>query len=181
MAIGAIAAVLVIGILGSLGGLFGLGLNNTTNFTPGLGGGFAEQSSADITRLITLNTTSLARLANAAAELKAVAAGVALVKAYRHFGHMSARLDPLGADPPPDPVLEPSRYGLAEADLAQLHANAFIETCEPWAVPYIGDLVGWTPIDDGPRLGTRAGDDGPPREREHLDRDGGRPARRACR
>jgi hypothetical protein len=38
-----------------------------------------------------------------------------------------------------------------EADLAQLHANAFIETCEPWAIPYIGDLVGWTPIDDGPR------------------------------
>ncbi|HEX8641615.1 MAG TPA: hypothetical protein VF704_10745 [Allosphingosinicella sp.] len=37
-----------------------------------------------------------------------------------------------------------------EDDLAQLYANAFIETCEPWAVPYLGDLVGWTPIDEGP-------------------------------
>lgn len=37
------------------------------NAGAGLSGSFADQSSADITRLITLNTTSLARLANAAA------------------------------------------------------------------------------------------------------------------
>lgn len=37
------------------------------NAGAGLNGSFAEQSSADITRLIALNTTSLARLANAAA------------------------------------------------------------------------------------------------------------------
>ena len=29
-----------------------------------------------------------------------------------------------------------------EGDIRQLYENAFIETCEPWAVPYIGDLVG---------------------------------------
>lgn len=29
-----------------------------------------------------------------------------------------------------------------EDDIRQLHANAFIETCEPWVVPYIGELVG---------------------------------------
>ncbi|HEX6863946.1 MAG TPA: hypothetical protein VF414_14055, partial [Thermoanaerobaculia bacterium] len=27
-------------------------------------------------------------------------------------------------------------------DLAVLYGNAFIETCEPWAIPYIGDLLG---------------------------------------
>lgn len=37
------------------------------NAGAGLGGAFADQGSADIARLITLNTTSLARLANAAA------------------------------------------------------------------------------------------------------------------
>lgn len=37
------------------------------NAGAGLGGSFADQNSADITRLITLNATSLARLANAAA------------------------------------------------------------------------------------------------------------------
>src|SRR5688500_17058682 len=29
-----------------------------------------------------------------------------------------------------------------EDDIRQLYANAFIETCEPWVVPYIGELVG---------------------------------------
>jgi hypothetical protein len=27
-------------------------------------------------------------------------------------------------------------------DIAQLYANWFIETCEPWTVPYLGDLIG---------------------------------------
>ncbi|MDP3417839.1 hypothetical protein [Falsiroseomonas sp.] len=31
---------------------------------------------------------------------------------------------------------------IVEADLDQLYDNWFIETCEPWAIPYIGDLVG---------------------------------------
>src|SRR6516165_2656947 len=29
-----------------------------------------------------------------------------------------------------------------EEDLAQLYDNLFIETCAPWVVPYIGDLLG---------------------------------------
>src|SRR6266404_1739367 len=29
-----------------------------------------------------------------------------------------------------------------EEDLAQLYDNLFIETCAPWVVPYIGDLIG---------------------------------------
>jgi hypothetical protein len=33
-----------------------------------------------------------------------------------------------------------------EADIAQLYANWFIETCADWAVPYIGDLVGYRPV-----------------------------------
>jgi hypothetical protein len=35
-----------------------------------------------------------------------------------------------------------------EADIGQLGRDAFIETCEPWAIPYIGDLVGNIPIFD---------------------------------
>src|SRR2546421_4132541 len=38
-----------------------------------------------------------------------VAASMALVKAYRMHGHLAARLDPLGSDPPGDPALEPER------------------------------------------------------------------------
>ncbi len=40
-----------------------------------------------------------------------------LVLAYREFGHLVARLDPLGRDPDLHPLLELSNVGLSEADL----------------------------------------------------------------
>lgn len=33
-----------------------------------------------------------------------------------------------------------------ESDIDQLYENWFIETCQDWVVPYIGDLVGYRPI-----------------------------------
>ena len=41
--------------------------------------------------------------------LGGVAAAMALVKAYRMHGHLAARLDPLGSEPPGDPALDPER------------------------------------------------------------------------
>jgi 2-oxoglutarate dehydrogenase E1 component len=41
--------------------------------------------------------------------LGAVAAAVSLVRAHRTQGHLAARLDPLGSEPPGDPALEPER------------------------------------------------------------------------
>src|SRR6266511_6204365 len=41
--------------------------------------------------------------------LGAVAAAMALIKAYRMHGHLAARLDPLGSEPVGDPALEPER------------------------------------------------------------------------
>lgn len=38
------------------------------------------------------------------------------------------------------------QVGLVENDITQLYKNWFIETCEDWVVPYIGDLVGYTPV-----------------------------------
>jgi 2-oxoglutarate dehydrogenase E1 component len=43
------------------------------------------------------------------AVLAAVAAAMALVTAYRAYGHLAARLDPLGSEPVGDPALEPER------------------------------------------------------------------------
>lgn len=34
---------------------------------------------------------------------------------------------------------------LIESDIAQLYENWFIETCDDWVVPYIGDLIGYRP------------------------------------
>src|SRR3989442_11545625 len=41
--------------------------------------------------------------------LGAIAAAMALVKAFRMHGHLAAHLDPLGSEPPGDPALEPER------------------------------------------------------------------------
>jgi hypothetical protein len=35
---------------------------------------------------------------------------------------------------------------VVEDDIARLYDNWFIETAEDWAVPYIGDLIGWEPL-----------------------------------
>ncbi len=47
--------------------------------------------------------------------LRAVAAGMAIVSAYRLYGHLAANLDPLGAEPVGDPSLQPQTYGLTPA------------------------------------------------------------------
>src|SRR5437016_6937617 len=56
-------------------------------------------------------------------ELKHVAAAMALVKAIRNFGHMAARLDPLGSDPPGDPALDPGPLGLSPEIMARIPAD----------------------------------------------------------
>ena len=35
------------------------------------------------------------------------------------------------------------QVGILEEDLDQLYDNQFIETCAPWVLPYIGDLIGY--------------------------------------
>ena len=55
--------------------------------------------------------------------MRAVAAGMSLVKAYRTHGHLAARLDPLGSEPPGDPSLEPVTVGLNPALMAQVPAD----------------------------------------------------------
>ncbi|MDQ2690366.1 MAG: multifunctional oxoglutarate decarboxylase/oxoglutarate dehydrogenase thiamine pyrophosphate-binding subunit/dihydrolipoyllysine-residue succinyltransferase subunit [Chloroflexota bacterium] len=56
-------------------------------------------------------------------QLKAVAAAMALVKAYRHFGHLAATLDPLGSPPPGDPALDPAPLGLTDENMAAIPAE----------------------------------------------------------
>src|SRR5205814_2504141 len=57
------------------------------------------------------------------ADLRSVAAAMALVKAYRNFGHMAARLDPLGSEPPGDPALDPGPLGLTPEIMARIPAE----------------------------------------------------------
>jgi hypothetical protein len=38
------------------------------------------------------------------------------------------------------------QVNVVEEDIAELYDNLFIETCADWAVPYIGDLIGYRPV-----------------------------------
>ena len=44
------------------------------------------------------------------------------------------------------------QMAVLEEDLAQSYDNLFIETCAPWVVPYIGDLLQTTPLIDSSRI-----------------------------
>ncbi|MGH6887407.1 MAG: thiamine pyrophosphate-dependent enzyme, partial [Geminicoccales bacterium] len=46
-----------------------------------------------------------------------------LVRAFRNFGHLAARLDPLGSDPPGDPALDPGPLGLTPEIMARIPAE----------------------------------------------------------
>ncbi len=55
--------------------------------------------------------------------LRAVAAAMAIVSAYRTHGHLAASLDPLGSQPVGDPKLDPATYGLTPALQAAIPAS----------------------------------------------------------
>ena len=38
-------------------------------------------------------------------------------------------------------------FTVVENDIAQMYDDWFIETCADWAVPYLGDLAGWQPVE----------------------------------
>jgi len=52
-----------------------------------------------------------------------VLGAVNLAQAIRSYGHLGARLDPLGSDPPGDPELELSSHGITAAALERLPAS----------------------------------------------------------
>jgi 2-oxoglutarate dehydrogenase E1 component len=58
-----------------------------------------------------------------AEDLRAIAAAVALVRAFRSFGHLAARLDPLGSQPLGDPALDPEPLGLTPEVMAAIPAD----------------------------------------------------------
>jgi 2-oxoglutarate dehydrogenase E1 component len=54
--------------------------------------------------------------------LEKIIRAVNLAQAIRTYGHLAARLDPLGSDPPGDPLLDLAAYDLTEQDLEQMPA-----------------------------------------------------------
>ena len=57
------------------------------------------------------------------ADMRHVAAAMALVKAFRTHGHLAARLDPLGSEPAGDPSLDPATLGLTPEVMAGIPSS----------------------------------------------------------
>ncbi len=56
-------------------------------------------------------------------DIEKVMGAVNLAWAIREYGHLAARLDPLGSDPPGHPSLHLNAHGITEADLSRLPAR----------------------------------------------------------
>jgi hypothetical protein len=54
---------------------------------------------------------------------------------------------------------------VVEADIAQLYENWFIETCQEWVVPYIGDLINYRQIHEAGEPGSWGTEEGRARNR----------------
>src|SRR5687768_9765822 len=52
--------------------------------------------------------------------LRITSAAASLVQAIRNYGHLGARIDPLGSPPPGAPELTPEFHGITEADLRRV-------------------------------------------------------------
>jgi len=58
-----------------------------------------------------------------AASLHTIVGVANLAECIRRYGHLAARIDPLGSTPPGDPSLSPQAHGLTDAHLQQLPAS----------------------------------------------------------
>ncbi len=55
--------------------------------------------------------------------LGTIVGAVTLAESIRRYGHLAARIDPLGTEPVGDPALLPETHGVSERDLAELPAS----------------------------------------------------------
>ena len=63
------------------------------------------------------------RAATSAVDVHAIVGAANLAECLRRYGHLAARLDPLGTSPVGDPSLSPAAHGLTDDDLKRLPAS----------------------------------------------------------
>ncbi|MGH2535306.1 MAG: 2-oxoglutarate dehydrogenase E1 component [Thermomicrobiales bacterium] len=73
----------------------------------------------------TVTTTAPARTTAAptAADIQKIVGAATLAVAIREYGHLAARLDPLGSEPPGAPEIDAATHNLTDADLQSLPAS----------------------------------------------------------
>ncbi len=90
-----------------------------------LQGGDAFYESLGLSPAIAIPAAAPVATASAATatDLRNVATGMGLVRAYRSYGHLAAHLDPLGSRPVGDPALDPEPVGLTEEAMARIPSS----------------------------------------------------------
>jgi 2-oxoglutarate dehydrogenase E1 component len=91
------------------------------NGTVGVGRAAGSSSSVAVTDLPATPPRELEAYSDEL--LRAVAAGMAILSAYRRHGHLAATLDPLGTQPPGDPALDWHTYGLTPSIMSAIPAS----------------------------------------------------------
>jgi 2-oxoglutarate dehydrogenase E1 component len=71
--------------------------------------------------------TVVASAETSAVDMRKVVGAVGYAQAIRQFGHLAARLDPLGGPAPDDPELHPEAHGITDDDLKALPPGLVIE------------------------------------------------------
>jgi 2-oxoglutarate dehydrogenase E1 component len=92
--------------------------DGATNGTSGAANGSANGATATVA---TPHTLASPAPQDAHAVVKVVLAA-RMARSIREFGHLAAKIDPLGGAPPGDPMLDPATHGLTKADLEALPA-----------------------------------------------------------
>src|SRR5262249_13832899 len=62
-------------------------------------------------------------VAASTAQVAKIVAAARLARGIREYGHMAAQIDPLGAPPPGDPMLDAATHDLTDSDLVALPAS----------------------------------------------------------
>lgn len=66
-------------------------------------------------------------------DIAKVVGAARLARSIREFGHLAAKIDPLGAPGPGDPMLDPATHRISDADLARLPATIVWQAAGPEA------------------------------------------------
>src|SRR5262249_11721917 len=104
--------------------------DGATNGVSGASNGSAHGATATeaAPQPITSPTTQ-----EAAHDVVKVVLAARMARSIREYGHLAAKIDPLGGAPPGDPMLDPATHGLTEADLEALPAAIVWPTAGPEA------------------------------------------------
>ncbi|MGF1471352.1 MAG: 2-oxoglutarate dehydrogenase E1 component [Rubrobacteraceae bacterium] len=70
------------------------------------------------------NGSAAGGVTEAGVDVDKVVGAAKFIRSIRDFGHMAARLDPLGTEPPGDPTLDPGFHGISEEDLEKIPSSA---------------------------------------------------------